>query len=234
MVACSGLVKLPTSILIPLFLVGGWRALPTGASRRRFLLSGGLLTVALVLLLYAPLWKGPGSLGWLERGSLFTSSLPTVAVLALRRWMDADAARSVVGSGVLVLFGLFYVWQMVRLRSRLDRFLPALYWVTFVFLTVAVLWFQPWYLVWLVALGAVLPSLAMAQLTMLSTYSATWSYLVYIFFWMWYFPLMSSGQNLVVNLTSVLLIFGPPLAYAAYLRKMAWPQHGSPRSRSRD
>jgi hypothetical protein len=46
--------------------------------------------------------------------------------------------------------------------------------------------------------------------------------------------LMSLGQTLVLNATSVLLIFGAPLDYAAYLRKMAWPQHGSPRSRSRD
>lgn len=81
---------------------------------------------------------------------------------------------------------------------------------------------------------AVLPSLAIANLTRLFSCSAGSNYLVYTFFLVWYFPLMSLGQTLVLNATSVLLIFGAPLDYAAYLRKMAWPQHGSPRSRSRD
>lgn len=79
-----------------------------------------------------------------------------------------------------------------------------------------------------------LPSLAIANLTTLFSCSASSNYLVYAFFLVWYFPLMSLGQTLVLNATSVLLIFGAPLAYAAYLGKMACPQHSSPRSRSRD
>ena len=80
----------------------------------------------------------------------------------------------------------------------------------------------------------VLPSLAIANLRTLFSCSPSSNYLVYTFFLVWHFPLMSLGRTLVLNATSVLLILGAPLAHAAHLRKMAWPQHGSPRSRSRD
>lgn len=79
-----------------------------------------------------------------------------------------------------------------------------------------------------------LPSLAIANLTTLFSCSVSSNYLVCAFFLVWHFPLMSLGQTLVLNATSVLLIFGASLAYAAYLRNIAWPQCGSPRSRSRD
>jgi hypothetical protein len=140
-----------------------------------------------------------------------------VAVLIMRRWMDKGLVEDSVRYAALLLFGLFYLWQLARLRSQVRPFLFALYWTVFVFLCVAVLWFQPWYLVWLVALGAVLPSLAIADLTMLFAYTATWDYLVYIFFLFWHFPLMTAGNTLGMNMISVLLIFVPPLAYAGYI-----------------
>lgn len=93
----------------------------------------------------------------------------------------------------------------------------------FAFLSVAVLWFQPWYLVWLVALGAILPSLAIADLTTLFSYTATWNYLVYIFFLFWDFPQMISGITPVLNVIFVLLIFVAPLAYAVYMKNWALP-----------
>jgi len=220
--ACSCLVKLPTIILVPLFLVGGWRALSGPRSRSRFLIVSGLLTVGLVALVYAPLWEGVASLSWLERSNMFSTSFAAVAALTLRGWLDKEVAESLARYGVLLLFGLFYVWQIIRLRSEARPFLFALYWTVFVFLSVAVLWFQPWYLMWLVALGAILPSAAIANLTTLFSYTVTWNYLVYIFFLLWYLPIMISANTLVVSLISVLLIFVPPLAYAAYvIRKRA-------------
>jgi hypothetical protein len=216
---CSYLVKLPTIILVPLFLLGGWRALSEGGSKLRlqFLIVSGLLTAGLALGFHAPLWEGLESVTWLGHQHMFTSSFGALAVLSLQKWMERGLAESLVRYGALLLFGLLYLRQLVRLRSQVRSFLFALYWTSFAFLAIAVLWFQPWYLVWLVALGAILPSLAIANLTTLFSYTASWNYLVWIFFLLWYFPLMSSGETLVVNLTSVLLIFVPPLAYAAYV-----------------
>lgn len=106
---------------------------------------------------------------------------------------------------------------LVRPDTYEHTLLLSVHWTVFVFLGVAVLCFQLWYLVWLVALGAILPSLAIAELTTLFCYTSSWSYLVYMFFRTWYLPLMSSGENLVLNATAVLLIFIPPVTYALYI-----------------
>ena len=91
------------------------------------------------------------------------------------------------------------------------------------FLSVAVLWFQPWYLVWLAALGAILSSLATGNLTMLFPYAASRNYLVHMFFWRWYSPLRISGDTLMLNVIFVLLIFVARLAYAVYMKNGALP-----------
>jgi len=216
----SCLVKMPTVIIVPLFVVAGWRALSGKDSRARVMALGLALTVGLVLLLHAPLWEGRASLGWLERQNLFTSSFATLAVLGLGNLLgEGDLVESVVRYGVLGLFGLFYVWQILRLKRGMHSLLMSLYWTVFVFLSFAVLWWQPWYVVWLVALGALVASSGIAQLTTLFSYTATWNYVVYIFLLMWFFPLMMWGNSLGVNLVAVLLIFGAPLAYAAYLKR---------------
>jgi hypothetical protein len=212
------LVKIPMAIVVPLFVVGGWRALAGERDRLRTVVAGVTMAVALVVLLHAPWWEGWRSLGWLARENLFTSSFATLAVLTLQRWVeDAELSRGLVRNTVLGLFGLFYAWRLVRLRGETRQFLEGLYWTVFVFLCLAVLWFQPWYVVWLVALGAIVASEGIARLTMLFSYTATWNYVVYIFLLLWYYPLMTAGNGLVVNLASVLIIFVPPLAYAAYL-----------------
>ena len=157
-------------------------------------------------------------MGWLARENLFTSSLATLAVLTLQRWVeDAELAWELVRNAVLGLFGLYYAWQVVRLRGEARQFLEGLYWTVFVFLCFAVLWFQPWYVVWLVALGAMVPWGGIAELTTLFSYTATWNYVVYIFFLRWFYPYMVAGNSLGMNLTSVLLIFVPPLIFAGCL-----------------
>jgi hypothetical protein len=216
--ALSCLVKMPMAIVVPLFLVGGWRASSGRKNRLRTVALGLTLALVLIILLHAPWWEGRRSLGWLAREDLFTSSFATLAALALQRLAgDAELARGVVRNAVLGLFGLFYVWQLMRLRGETRHFTVGLYWTVFVFLCLAVLWFQPWYVVWLVALGAMAASGRVGRLTMLFAYTATWNYVVYIFFLRWFYPYMVAGSSLGMNLTSVLIIFFPPLAYAVYL-----------------
>jgi hypothetical protein len=219
----SCLVKMPTVIVVPFLVVGGWHALSGGKRGLRAVAIGVALAGTLVLLLHAPLWEGTSSLGWLARESLFTSSFATLGVLTLQRWIeDLELAQGVVRYAVLGLFYLFYVWQLIRLKGGTGSLLKGLYWTVFVFLGFAVLWFQPWYVVWLVPLAAITASVDLARLTTLFSYTATWNYVVYLFFLIWYYPLMTAGDGLVVNLVAVTLIFGPPLAYGAYLVCRRW------------
>jgi len=216
--ALSCVVKMPMAVFVPLFAVGGWRALSGHRNRVRLMAFSVAVTVALVVLLHAPLWEGWRSLGWLAREDLFTSSFAALAVLALRQFVDdVELVRGLVRYAALGLFGLFYVWQLVRVRGDTRHFVVDLYWTVFALLVIAVLWFQPWYVVWLVALGALVPSLAIGRLTILFSYTATWNYLVFIFLLAWYYPLMTTGHWLVANLVAVLLVLAPPIAYAAYL-----------------
>jgi hypothetical protein len=216
--ALSCVIKMPMAVVVPVFAVGAWRASSGKANRARMVTLSAALAVALVLLLHAPLWAGWRSLGWLARKDLFTSSFAAVAVLALRQFVkDLELVRGLVRYAALGLFGLFYVWQLVRVRGDARHFVPDLYWTVFALLVIAVLWFQPWYLVWLVALGALVPSLAIGRLTTLFSYTGTWNYLVFIFLVVWYYPQMTAGGWLVANLVSVLLVFAPPIAYAVYL-----------------
>jgi hypothetical protein len=213
----SCLVKMPMVIVVPLFVVGVWRTLSGEKNRMAAVAWGVGLAVATVVLLHLPLWEGLDSLGWLARESLFTSSFATLAVLTLRHWVeDAELTRSVVRSAALGVFALFYAWRLLTLRGETRQFLEGLFWTVLVFLYVAVLWFQPWYVVWVVALGALVPSGGTARLTMLFSYSTTWNYMVFIFFLVWFFPYMIAGNSLGMNLTAVLLIFGPSVAYVAW------------------
>ena len=124
----------------------------------------------------------------------------------------AAYTRKVVGDlvrwGVLTLFGGFYVWQLGRVGSSTRSFLSSLYWTMFVFLSFAVLWFQPWYVVSLAALGAILLTRGIAEMTLLFSYSVTWAYMVYTFFFVWFFPIMMAGNSLGMNATAVLLLEG--------------------------
>jgi hypothetical protein len=199
-------------------MIGGYHALSGKKNRVRVMAFSAALAVAVVVLLHVPLWEGLDSLGWLAREDLFTSSFAAVAVLALQQYVkDAELLRGLVRYAAFVLFGLFYFWQLVRVRGDTRHFVEGLYWTVFGLIAIAILWFQPWYVVWLAALGAMVPSLAIGKLTTLFSYTATWNYMVFTFLLAWYYPVMSPDHELVANVVSVLLIFGPPITYAAYL-----------------
>jgi len=216
--ALSFVIKMPMAVVLPLFVIGGWRALSGKKNRVRVMASSVAAAAAVVVLLHVPFWEGLDSLGWLAREDLFTSSFAAVAVLALGQYVkDAELLRGLVRYAAFVLFGLFYFWQLVRVRGDTRHFVEGLYWTIFGLITIAILWFQPWYVVWLVALGAIVPSVAIGRLTTLFSYTATWNYMVFTFLLAWYFPVMSPDHALVANVVSVLLIFGPPMAYAVCL-----------------
>jgi hypothetical protein len=78
-------------------------------------------------------------------------------------------------------------------------------------------WLQPWYLVWLVALAALLPDLDTAHLAILFSYTMTWAYIVYHFVWFWYIPAMNWMNRLGVHSLAVGATLVIPWAFSAYL-----------------
>jgi len=108
-----------------------------------------------------------------------------------------------------------------------DGWLGAAHDVTFVYLAFACLWWQPWYLSWLVALAALLPSRLVHERTLLFCYGGAINYVVFKYIWPVFQP-MTYAQ--IMGL-SVILIFGLPLLHLACTlgADQPDPRHDAPR-----
>jgi hypothetical protein len=173
----GGLVKFLALMFGPLLLCAALRRLPDWRARLRLVLAGGLACAGAVVLAYAPFWVGWGTLrNFGDRGALFTSSwlaalqapiaseaihrlLPVHDLLALVSIGQASEAISQaiavsIGLGLLVFGVLWASWRAWRMPE--DVAMHAL-WLLLWFLFLCNPWFQPWYLLWALALLAIQP-----------------------------------------------------------------------------
>ncbi len=187
---------------------------------------GSVLAGGLALVLYAPFWEGPNSVGALGRSSLFTASIPKVVVDALTDiygFVRADAESivrySALGLVALLVLGLSLVILSMgnavteaEQRKLTDRTLAAFYEIIFFYLAFAALWFQPWYLLWLVALTAPLARYTNANRTLLFCIGGIANYFVWDFIWLWNRTEIRNTQ-----IMSALVIYTAPLFYSLYV-----------------
>jgi hypothetical protein len=234
----------------PLLLYAGLRRLPDWRSRLRLVLLGGLTCGAVVALAYAPFWVGWGTLrNFSDRGTLFTSSwlaaiqapislsavkalIPARDLLALVTWGPpseaiSQAAAVSIGLGLLVCGVLWASWQAWRAP---DDLAAHVLWLLLWFLFLCNPWFQPWYLLWALALLAIQPwrgRLAWAVGVFCCT--AMLSYLAGVFL----LPVLGwNGDGAEWNALTSALIYGPPLVALLWGRRpgLAWPRGRLPRS----
>jgi hypothetical protein len=170
-------VKFLALMFGPLLLCAALRCMPDWRARLRLVLVGGLACAAAVVLAYAPFWVGWGTLrNFGDRGALFTSSwlaalqapIASDAVHALVPARDLLALVSIgtpseaisqaiavsIGLGLLVFGVLWASWRAWRAPE--DVAAHAL-WLLLWFLFLCNPWFQPWYLLWALALLAIQP-----------------------------------------------------------------------------
>ena len=102
-----------------------------------------------------------------------------------------------------------------------NRTLRAFYEITFVYLAFATLWFQPWYLMWLIALTAPLASFTYAYRTILFCIGGVVNYFVWDFLWLW-----NRAPNRDIQVTSALVVYTLPLAYTLYVWLRPLWKHG--------
>jgi hypothetical protein len=193
------------------------------------LIAYGLLSFGVMALLYAPFWRGLGTVRLGQRLSMFTDSLPTLVMLLLRLWLDVRQAKLLVGRLALAALGFFCLTKLAGLacpepypeRSRRARrpypLIAVSFEVILFYLLFACTWLQPWYLVWLVALAALLPDPDTAHQAILFTYTMTWAYIIYHFVWFWYIPAMNWMNRLGVHSAAVGATLVLPWAFSAYL-----------------
>lgn len=189
------------------------------------LITHGLLSVGVMALLYAPFWIGFGTIRLGQRLNMFTDSLPTLAMLLLRLRLDVAQAKWLVGRLTLIALGFFCLTRLIRLvfrergqvASHSYLFIALNFEVVLFYLLFTCTWLQPWYLVWLVALAALVPDLGTAHQTVLFTYTMTWAYIVYQFVWFWYIPAMNWMNRLGIHSVAVAATLVIPWAFSGYV-----------------
>lgn len=214
----SFLVKIPTLLLLPLFLLAAARR--RGAGRRSWttLLAGGGLTALLAVAAYLPLpdpWMALTNLT--GRADLFSQSLPTLVKLGLQTGgVKEEAAQDIARWGAVLAVGGCATLQAAKTWRAPTGVMAHAYDLYAFLLLFAIPWFQPWYVTWLVALAALRPhphsptQAGIFSLTVLS------SYVVFGFVWFWIPAFASWGHDLGINLLAVLGTYSLPWAYTAW------------------
>jgi hypothetical protein len=184
-----------------------------------------ILGMGLVLYGLLPFWTGLGGILPRNRGNLFTASIPKVIVDALVRagTFDETSAQYYVRNTAYGLVGLialglaiYVLWSRNATtpegREKLvDRTLIAFYEIIFAYLAIASLWFQPWYLMWLVALTAPLARPSYVNRTLLFCIGGIANYFVWDYIWLW-----NRTDIGTLQITSALAIYTLPLLYTFY------------------
>ncbi len=221
-------VKFVTIVLVPVALVV---LLKRSGSLRRALVVGSqslALSGGLVALLWWPFWVGEKTLGFVgERVDFITASPGTLLFIVLDEYLPKAEAIDAVKTSATLALGVLVLWEVWLLwRGRRDLFSSS-YQVVFLYLLVACLWFQPWYLVWLVALGALVPREGIFHRTNIFCFSAMLSYVV---FYLWVKYPETFDYNNIQSL-AVAVVYFAPVGYWWWSARAARPtaqRAGSP------
>jgi hypothetical protein len=158
--ALSVVVKFASLVLGPLVLVYVLR-LPA-AQRMPALLrlaAGGVLAVGLVIMIYFPFWVGPATLGALRaEASKSITSTPLLVELSITAPLFGAGGAGISRLLMRALFLVPYAVLLWRVRPPVQRFEAIAYHAVWLYILIATAWFRPWYLLWVVTLGALLPS----------------------------------------------------------------------------
>jgi len=234
LLALAVLTKLPAIALGPVFLYGLLRGSGSRSEKQLAIVGGAAIGLGLTVALYAPFWEGPSTLYFLSRGNWFTASFPTMLRELLREWFPYEEAGRLSGLMVGSAFAAFVLMRMIWLWSEerdaktapadWQPWLKAAHDVTFVYLAFATLWWQPWYLTWLVALAALLPSRIIHERALLFCYGGMLNYLVFKYVW----PVFQPMTYTTIMGISVVLIFGLPLLHLVSTWGIGRPSHAPP------
>jgi hypothetical protein len=150
----------------------------------------------------------------------FTASPAAVVKLALeisigREWAEG-LARTVFTA---LLLGAFLI-LLRRAERGSEPVTQTLMAANVLLLMLGTLWFQPWYLVWLLAL-APLAGERWQPAAVLSSAGALGLYLLFDFGWYWLPDFFNGANGLVLNLAAVTLWLAPPGLWL--IAQRVWP-----------
>ena len=200
-------MKWVSLILLPMFVLAGLRAL--GWRRWPVIASGLLIGFGVAVIFQAPFYAGPRSV----LGSIpllsdeFTSSFATVLRDVLTRRGVDDPGR-IARWTMYAAFGALYLRELVRVRGDFDSLVYGAYQALFLYLVFGTQWFQPWYVTWLVGVGALLVGTPVANRTIVFSVSAMLVHVVTGFGWRmeWF-----GNERPLIQLAAVCVAIAPPV-----------------------
>ncbi|MGH2558642.1 MAG: hypothetical protein ACRDJH_06230 [Thermomicrobiales bacterium] len=221
-------IKYVPLIVIPFAALAILRRAPTWRDRLRVaLLSVGGSALALAVAMFP--FYDPEAI-WdsvTQQGDIFLTSPAAMAIGVLQEYFAAADVRwwaTRVGYGILAAT---LVWQAVQVLRR-PAWLPrAVFEALFVFLLVATWNFRGWYLIWPLAVAAVLPSPWLAARAIAWTAGAMSVYALFIWIWHWWEVDFLTIQNIAVPIIAgpAILITVLHISVALWRQVSATPQH---------
>jgi hypothetical protein len=203
-------------LLLPAALLIAWRDLVQWRARLRLVVFTVLIGGALIGAAFAPFWRGTDTLSVERRAHMFTTSLPAVIDVALLQALGEETAGNqiaLIATGAVGLFALFQAVRAWRDRSALS-FTRSAFTILMFYLLIACLWFQQWYVVWVLGFAALLSPGHPARLGALFSYTAQTKVLIFApaFLWVRPLPPLSVRETWLGP-----LVLSIAWAYAAYL-----------------
>jgi hypothetical protein len=154
----GGLIKFMAFFFGPVVLAASLRRLPTWRARARLFVIGGAAFLITLVASYVPFWAGWETLRNIgDRRSLFTATWLAALQARLKLVIPEDQAGAIVawiGLGLLLAGVAWAAWRAWRAPEDLPK---HMLWLVLWFLFVANPWFQPWYVIWPLALVALQP-----------------------------------------------------------------------------
>ncbi len=204
----SILVKYITAILFLPFLIYCLQSQPSGRARWVFLGKTGALSAVVAALITLPFLAVPS--GLVDEANFYSLlAVPTLGYQFLKTIHGDKIAKALtlaISSGAYV--ALYLASLRLQMRARSWRMLGVLStWLTLAYLVVGSMHFQPWFVVWPVALGIWVGHAHTRRVLLAFSASALLSY-VANFVWVWNIRALQNSQ---VNLMFVMVIFAPPV-----------------------
>jgi hypothetical protein len=216
------LIKITLAPLVPVFALALVVGRSSRSERALRLVVGVAVSVVLTVVAYAPYWQGRASLPFLDRGNWFTASPPTLLREAFRGSLDLDAAGQRAAIMCAIAFSAVAALLLMRLLRRTwhqpwgshvhIEISRAGYHVFFAYLVLACLWWQPWYLLVLLALSTLAGDRALVDRTNLFCVGGLLSYVVFKYIWQIHQVDWSLDYGKIMAM-SVIAIFTWPLLH---------------------
>jgi len=186
----AALIKYVTVLLIPIAAIAVWRRAPTWAARARLVAWTVGLSLFAALVAFIPFSLSDSIRGVRtsinDQGTIFLTSPAAMAIGLLQsRYAYNDIVHWAKTAGELIVAAVM-LWQAARVWDHPRRVLRAMFEVLFVFLLVATWNFRPWYLIWPVAVAALLPLGWVSWRIIAWTAGGLAMYSLFIWGWQWW------------------------------------------------